>query len=224
MSPGPSTCRPSAPRSTAFEHEALGRPGEEVGDDRVDRDPPARDRDPGLARRDERARDAACGAPRRRARARPSSSRSRSRSRRSARPSRRGVRFAPAGHVQACRRLAQVAQRDAVLGRERTELGVVGDELVQTVLDVEPARDARAQELAPGRREAPALGRDPDERRRRARNASASSTLPTIGTPSWLLARPAPSRGSRRPARGGSGSPRAPSCRSADRPSTPRRG
>ena len=43
----------------ALEHEPLGRAGEEVGDDGVDRDAPAGDRDPGLAGRDELAGDAA---------------------------------------------------------------------------------------------------------------------------------------------------------------------
>ena len=65
----------------ALEHELLGGAGDEVGDDGVDGDPPAGDRDPGLAGRDELARDARAVAPRRRARARRSSSRSRSRSR-----------------------------------------------------------------------------------------------------------------------------------------------
>ena len=42
----------------AFDHERLGGAGEEVGDDGVDGDPPPRDRDPGLAGRDELALDA----------------------------------------------------------------------------------------------------------------------------------------------------------------------
>ncbi len=44
-----------APALDALEHELLGRAGDEVRDDGVDRDPPAGDRDPGLAGRDELA-------------------------------------------------------------------------------------------------------------------------------------------------------------------------
>ena len=43
----------------AFEHELLGGAGDEVGDDGVDGDAPAGDRDPGLAGRDELAADPA---------------------------------------------------------------------------------------------------------------------------------------------------------------------
>src|SRR5919202_1971928 len=43
----------------ALDDEPLGGAGEEVGHDGVDRDSPARDRDPGLARRDEDGADAA---------------------------------------------------------------------------------------------------------------------------------------------------------------------
>ncbi len=78
------------------------------------------------------------------------------------------MRFSPVGRVEAGRRLAQIAQLDAVLRRERAQLGVVGDELVEAVLDVEPACDAFLQELAPGRRETAAGRRDADERGRRA--------------------------------------------------------
>ena len=52
----------------AFEDERLGRAGDEVGDDCVDREPPAGDRDPGLAGRDERPRRCRDAAPRGRAR------------------------------------------------------------------------------------------------------------------------------------------------------------
>ena len=58
-----------SPRSSPFDDEPLGSAGEEVGDDGVDRDAPAGDRDPGLARSG-RTRDAS---PRARA-ARSSSS------------------------------------------------------------------------------------------------------------------------------------------------------
>ena len=42
-----------ASAAAALDHELLGRAREEVGDDRVHGDPPARDRNPGLAGRDE---------------------------------------------------------------------------------------------------------------------------------------------------------------------------
>ena len=122
----------------AFDHERLGGAGEEVGDDGVDGDPPPRDRDPGLAGRDELALDPTAA--------------------------RLGVELERDGHlpdravradgeddlrvvrevlarrdVQARRRLAQVAELDAVQGCELAQLRVVGDELVQAVLDVEAA-------------------------------------------------------------------------------------
>ena len=67
--------------------------------------------------------------------------------------------------VQVGRRLAQVAQLDAVLARELDQLRVLGDELVQAALEVEAGRDRLLQQLAPGRREAAALRGDADERR-----------------------------------------------------------
>ena len=74
-------------------------------------------------------------------------------------------RFSPVGTFRSRRRLAQVAQLDVVPARELDELGVVRQELVQPVLDVEALRDARADLLAERRREAAARGRDADERR-----------------------------------------------------------
>ena len=82
------------------------------------------------------------------------------------------VRFSPVGTLRPARRLAQVAQLDAVLARERGELGIVGDELVQAVLEVEPRRDALLEQLAPRRREPPALRGDADERGRRLEAAA----------------------------------------------------
>ena len=64
-----------------LDDEPLGGAGDEVRDDGVDRDPPARDRDARLAGRDEYGARGRAAAPRGRARARRSSSRSRSRSR-----------------------------------------------------------------------------------------------------------------------------------------------
>ena len=99
----------------------------------------------------------------------------------------RVVREVLAGrHVQAGRRLAQVAQLDAVARRELDELRVVGDELVQAVLDVEARRDAALQQLAPRRREAPAAVRDADERGGRVVGRAPRRRVPTIGKPSCV--------------------------------------
>src|SRR5919204_639043 len=68
------------------------------------------------------------------------------------------------GDIEAGRRPAQVAQLDAVARRELDQLRVVVQELVQTVLDVEPLGDRRLQQLAPGRRGTAAPGGDADER------------------------------------------------------------
>ena len=98
----------------ALEHEPLRGAGDEVGDDRVDRDAPAGDRDPGLARRDELA-------PRCRARR----ARGRARARRVIFPIAQSeptvsttcapcVEVLAGRHVEPGRRLAQVAQLDAV--------------------------------------------------------------------------------------------------------------
>ena len=50
---------------------------------------------------------------------------------------------------------------------EAAQLRIVADELVEPVLEVEPRADRVLQELAPGGREATALGRDADGRRGR---------------------------------------------------------
>ena len=71
-----------APALAALDDEPLRRAGDEVRDDRVDGDPPARDRDPGLARSGRTPTRARARARPGRARARRSSSRSRSPSRR----------------------------------------------------------------------------------------------------------------------------------------------
>ena len=203
-----------------LDDEPLGRAGDEVGDDRVDGDPPARDRDPGLAGRDEARLRARAPAPRGRARARRSSSRSRSPSRPSARSCAGTVRFAPVGTFEVGGRLAQVAELDAVPRRELGQLRVVGEELVQAVLEVEPLRDAALQQLAPRGREASALGRDADERGRRAEAERVVDGRRRSGCRRASPPR-ASSRGSRRPARRRTRARRARSCRSADRPSEP---
>src|SRR5439155_22987882 len=60
--------------------------------------------------------------------------------------------------------LAQIAELDVEPGRERRELRIVRDELVQPALDIELALDAALQEISPGCGKAPALGRDADDR------------------------------------------------------------
>ena len=71
------------------------------------------------------------------------------------------------GDAELGRRLPEVTQLDAVLPGETAQLGVVADELVQPAFEVEPRADRVLQELAPGGREAAALGRDADGRRGR---------------------------------------------------------
>src|SRR5207244_5411765 len=124
-----------------------------------DRERAAGDRDAGLPRRDELARETA--APR----LRVELERDRHLPDRAVRADGehdpRRVREVLAGRdVQAGRRLAQVAQLDAVATRQLGQLRIVGNELVQAVLDVEALRDRALQQVAPGRREAPALRRD----------------------------------------------------------------
>ena len=157
--------------TAALDNQPLGRAREEVRDHRVDRDPPPRDRDPCLAVGTKTERR-----PRRRA----------------SRSSSRATVFFPiaqseptvsaiwrgqpqvlaGGHVQAGRRFAQIAELDAVPGRELGELRVVGDELVQAALDVEAVARCSPSAAAPGGREAAALGRDADERGGRARSGA----------------------------------------------------
>ena len=165
--PWPSTKSTSPPRSTPFEHELLRRAGDEVGDDRVDGDPPARDRDPGLPGRHELALRCRAAAPRGRARARRSSSRSRSRSRRSgpssrrASGSRRSARSGPGGGLRRSRSSTPCSRASsASSGSSETNS-------CRPFSTSSPARIAVLQELAPRRREPPALRRDADERRRR---------------------------------------------------------
>jgi len=112
-----------------LDHEPLGRAGEEVGDDRVDGDPPAGDRDSGLPGRDEDGPQTAL--------------------------LRLAVELERDGHlpdravgadgehdpgvelqvlagrdVEAVRGLAQVVQLDLVARGKLNELGILGQELV----------------------------------------------------------------------------------------------
>ena len=155
-----------AAAAVALDHQPLGRAREEVRDDRVHGDPPAGDRDPGLAGRDEDARQPAA------ARLEVELERDRLLPDRAVGADgqddpRRDLQVLAGRDVQVGRRLAQVAQLDAVLARERDQLLVLADELVQPALEVEPGRDRLLQQLAPGGREAAALGGDADDRGRR---------------------------------------------------------
>ena len=126
----------------ALDHEPLGGAGDEVGDDGVDGDPPAGDRDPGLPGRDEhasarprRARlevelerdghlpDRAVGADRQ------------DDPRRRRRGSLRSGRSAPSGGLRRSRSSTPCRAASSASS------GSSADELVQAVLDVEARRD-----------------------------------------------------------------------------------
>ena len=148
---------PASPRP--LDDQPLGRAGEEVGDHRVHGDPPARDRDSGLPGRHEHRvepaptrfeieldrdrllSDRAVGADRQHDR-------------------RVDLEVGPRRDAQPRGWLAEVVQLDPSLAGELGELGIVRDELVQAALDVEAGRDARLQQVSPGRREPAALSRN----------------------------------------------------------------
>ena len=155
-----------APTLGSLDDEPLGGAGDEVRDDRVDCDPPARDRDPGLAGRDELGVEPA---PPRLA---VELDRDGLLADRAVRADRERLfaascRFSPVGTLRSggglrrswsstpCWRRARPARR-----RRRGTRGGRSRRRGRP-------RSSR-QQLAPGRREAPALGGDADERRRRA--------------------------------------------------------
>src|ERR671923_1770576 len=145
----------------ALDDEALGRAGQEVGDDGVDGDPPPRDRDPRLAGRNEDGLQAAVS------RGEVKLDGHRFLADRTVRADgeddlRRHLQVLAGRHVEIRRRLAEVAELDAMLLRERAELRILADELMEAALEVEPGVDARLQQLAPGGRETPALRCDAD--------------------------------------------------------------
>ena len=150
--------------SSTLDDELLRRASEEVRDDRVDGYPPPRDRDPGLPGGHEHRLEAR---------------------RRASRSSSTATVFFPIAvgpdrqhdlrvdlevrarrHVQAGRRLAEIAQLDPVPASELAQLWILGDELVQAALDVETAGDTALQELAPRGREPASLGCDAHDRHR----------------------------------------------------------
>ena len=219
--PWPSTKSSSPAALGALDDEPLGRAGDEVGDDRVDGDPPARDRDPGLAGRDERGGDAA-------------------RSRLAVELERDGHLpdravgadgehdLAPALEVRAGRHVRGPAAAGAGRAARRRARAASSassassrEELVQAVLDVEAVRDAlrSSSRQAGGKR--PPCGGDADERGRRLEAAAHRRPCRRSGS------RPAspPARSSRASAttgrRGRSAGRRAPSCRSAGRRELP---
>src|SRR5215210_5380897 len=152
--------------AVALDDEPLGRARDEVGDDGVDGDPPTRDRDSGLAGRHELRRDAArAGGAVELERNGHLPDRTVGADRED--DPRRHSKVCAGRDVEVAGRLAEVAQLDAMPRRQLRELGIVGDELVEAVLDVETLRDRRLEQLAPLRRKATALRRDADERGRR---------------------------------------------------------
>ena len=149
IAPWPSTQRRS-PREAPLDHKPLGGAREEVRDDGVDRDPPARDRDPGLPGRDEDRADAAL----------PGSSVELKRHRHL--PDRAvgadgqndgGVvlEVRPARDGQAVGRPAQVSELDAV--RARSARSGSSARRIASRFDVEPRLDRVPEESPPDRRQ-----------------------------------------------------------------------
>ena len=173
-----------SPALAPFDDEPLGGAGDEVRDDRVDGDAPAGDRDPGLAGRDERR----TSSPRRRA-SRSSSSATVIFPIAQSEPTvstifAPAVRFSPVGTLEPGRRLAQVAQLDAVLARPARP----ARRRRRRTRAARSRRRGRPRSTPSAARARPAGSARPAWRRRRApssgRRQSASSTAPTIGTPS----------------------------------------
>ena len=147
----------------ALDDEALGSTREEVRHDRVHRDPPSRDRDPGLPGRDEHRTQAT--------------------------PARLEIELAGRGHLpdravgadgehdrrvhfqvgagrraEIGRRLAEIAELDFAGACELDELVVVREPDMETVLEVQTVLDATLQQRAPVGGEPAALRDDTDER------------------------------------------------------------
>ena len=211
-----------SPARGALDHELLGRAGDEVRHDRVDGDPPARDGDAGLARRDEHGLDAApprlevelerdghlpdraVGADREHDRRRHLE-----------------IRAGRGGEI--LRRATQVPDLGAVARRQLAQLRNVGQEHVQPVLDVRgrapgrsagsPSRPAGSGPPASRRRRARCSARAGARRRRRRRPERRPRPRPHASSPGW-----------RRRRRGGSAGRRASSSRSAGRRRSPPRG
>ena len=95
-------------------------------------------------------------------------------------------RFAPVGTLRPSGGLRRSRSSTPCRAASSDQLGVVHEVLVQAVLDVEPGRDRALQELAPRRREPPALRGDADERRRRLEARAPPRPCRRPGSPSWL--------------------------------------
>ena len=208
---------------TPSSDELLGRAGDEVGDDGVDGDPPAGDRDPGLAGRDELAR----GCPRASPRASSSSAtvifpiaQSEPTVRTSVAPC---VEVLARRHVEAGRRLAQVAQLDAVPAASR-QLGVARR---GTRAGRSRRRARRGCTLRAARATRAGTAR-PASRRRRApssaRTAARRRPCRRPGSPRARLPRPLASRARDDVLAAVADDAARRSCRSAGRRSGPRRG
>jgi hypothetical protein len=152
------------PAPVALDDEPLRGARDEVGDDCVHRDAPARDHDPRLAGRDEpRCTPAPPGLEVELERDRLFADRALGAD--GVDDRRWQLEVLARRDREPVGRAAEVAQLDVVVARERGQLRVVADELVEPALDVEPGCDAPLQQLAPLGREAAALRRHADERR-----------------------------------------------------------
>ena len=200
-----------------FDDEPLGGARDEVRDDGVDRDPPAGDRDPGLAGRHEQRAEAA------RARLEVELERDghlpdravgadgeddRRRHARGSRPSRsRGRAAAGAGR----------AARPRAAPRARASSGSSARKTCSPFSTSSPCAMQTLRMLDPRGREAAALRGDADERGVRLEARARPRPCGRSGTPSSVSPARAPSRGWRRRRRAGSAARRASSCRSARR-------
>ncbi len=146
-----------------LDHERLCSARDEVGDDGVDGDAPAGDRDSCLARGYEDRADPPAARfevelerdrhlPDRAVRADGQHDRA------------RHLQVRAGCRGQIARGPPEIAQLDMVVRRECTELLVVAEEHVQAVLDVQSLSDAASKQLHPLRRKATSLRRDADER------------------------------------------------------------
>ena len=156
--------RPVSAPAMTLDHQPFGRAGDVVGHDLVDGDAPAGDRDPGLAGGHELRREPApAGFPVELQAyghlAQPTVGADREHGARSDRE------VLERGYAEVTRRPAQVADLPAAGGGRRGQLGVVREEVVQSVLDVEPVRERVLDHAAKLGRELAAGRGDADQER-----------------------------------------------------------